>query len=231
MNVAQKPTAQLPTSCQTLLETSIKALNLTLSHAQIEQLSLFILLIQKWNKIYNLTAINTVDEMIKLHIIDSLAILPVVLGERIIDIGTGAGLPGIPLAIACPDKQFMLLDSNAKKTRFVQQAIVELKLTNVSVLHQRVESYRPELLYDTAITRAFASLQDIIKLTAHVIHPDGQLLAMKGQHAETEIAALPSTMIAHTRCTPLSLPGVNAQRCVIQITAITPDPLASTLES
>ncbi|MFZ4502588.1 MAG: 16S rRNA (guanine(527)-N(7))-methyltransferase RsmG [Methylovulum sp.] len=229
MNVAKKSSTQLPTSCQTLLETSIKALNITLSQAQLEQLSLFILLIQKWNKIYNLTAINAIDEMIKLHIIDSLAIQSLVLGERIIDIGTGAGLPGIPLAIACPDKQFMLLDSNAKKTRFVQQAIVELKLTNVAVLHQRVETYIPELLYDTAITRAFASLQDIIKLTAHVIHPDGQLLAMKGQHAATEIATLPSTMSAHTHCTPLSLPGVNAERCVIQITAITL--LASTLES
>ena len=133
-------------ACRTILESGLTALNLPNTPEQIDQLLAFIKLIAKWNKAYNLTAVRNNEDMARLHILDSLAILPHIEGKRVIDIGTGAGLPGIPLAIFMPEVEFVLLDSNAKKTRFVQQVILELKLKNVSVLHSRVEDYQPELV-------------------------------------------------------------------------------------
>jgi len=130
----------------------------------------------------------------------------------VIDIGTGAGLPGIPLAIYLPDIEFVLLDSNAKKTRFVQQAIIDLKLGNVSVCHNRVEQYHPEKGFDTAITRAFAGLSDIVQLTAHLLNKDGVLLAMKGQSPDVlELEAAITTLI------PVNVPGITAERCLVRI--------------
>jgi 16S rRNA (guanine527-N7)-methyltransferase len=154
-------------NCRNTLIDGIAFLNLSNDIEKLELLLHFINLIEKWNKAYNLTAIRNKEEMARLHILDSLAICPHLHGNRLIDIGTGAGLPGIPLAIFCPDIEFVLLDSNAKKTRFVQQAILELKLKNVSVLHSRVEDYRPTQGFDTVISRAFASMTDIMKLSAH----------------------------------------------------------------
>ena len=129
--------------CRKILVSGLEALNQNLTEHQIEQLLAFITLIEKWNKSYNLTSIRDRVSMVPMHLLDSLAIVPFIEGKRIIDIGTGAGLPGIVLAICFPDIEFVLLDSNAKKTRFVQQVILELKLTNVSVCHNRVELYRP----------------------------------------------------------------------------------------
>ncbi|TXK94350.1 16S rRNA (guanine(527)-N(7))-methyltransferase RsmG, partial [Methylococcaceae bacterium CS4] len=126
-------------SSRTLLLAGIEQLGLEATTAQIDSLLNFVDLIEKWNKAFNLTAIRGRDEMLRLHILDSLAILPFITGNKIIDVGTGAGLPGIPLAIFMPNVQFTLLDSNSKKTRFVQQAILELQLQNVEVVHSRVE--------------------------------------------------------------------------------------------
>jgi 16S rRNA (guanine527-N7)-methyltransferase len=150
--------------------------------------------------------------MTRLHILDSLAILPHIHGKRVIDIGTGAGLPGIPLAICLPDVEFVLLDSNAKKTRFVQQAILELKLKNVAVIHARVEQYQPEQGFDSITARAFASLSDIVALTAHLLNTDGVLLAMKGQIPEDELQQLDAAVI------PINVPDVEAERCLVKIT-------------
>jgi 16S rRNA (guanine527-N7)-methyltransferase len=198
-------------ACRTILESGLNTLNLPYKSEQIEQLLAFIKLIAKWNKAYNLTAVRNNEDMARLHILDSLAILPHIEGKRVIDIGTGAGLPGIPLAIFLPNVEFMLLDSNAKKTRFVQQVILELKLKNVSVLHHRVEDYQPEQGFDTITTRAFASLPEIIKLTAHLLSAEGILLAMKGHHPETELI--------HANCTiiPVKVPNVDAERCLVRI--------------
>jgi 16S rRNA (guanine527-N7)-methyltransferase len=138
--------------------------------------------------------------------------LPHIHGQSVIDIGTGAGLPGIPLAIYLPDIEFLLLDSNAKKTRFVQQVILELKLKNVHVIHSRAEDYQPEQGFDTIITRAFASLPDIIKLTAHLLSHNGILLAMKGQIPQIELAQVNGTVI------PVKVPEVDAERCLVRIT-------------
>ncbi|MDP3840574.1 MAG: 16S rRNA (guanine(527)-N(7))-methyltransferase RsmG [Methylococcales bacterium] len=200
-------------ACRTILESGLSALNLPYTPEQTEQLLAFIKLIAKWNKAYNLTAVRNNEDMARLHILDSLAILPHIEGKRVIDIGTGAGLPGIPLAIFMPEVEFILLDSNAKKTRFVQQVILELKLKNVSVLHSRVEDYQPELGFDTVTMRAFASLPDIMKQNAHLLSADGVLLAMKGQIPEAELAEID----AQTTLIPIHVPEVEAERCLVRI--------------
>jgi 16S rRNA (guanine527-N7)-methyltransferase len=200
-------------ACRNILESGLTALNPPYTPEQIEQLLAFIKLIAKWNKAYNLTAVRNNEDMVRLHILDSLAILPHIEGKRVIDIGTGAGLPGIPLAICLPEVEFVLLDSNAKKTRFVQQVILELKLKNVSVIHSRVEQYQPEQGFDTVTMRAFASLPDIMKLTAHLLSPNGVLLAMKGQIPEVELADIN----AQTTLIPISVPEVEGQRCLVRI--------------
>lgn len=200
-------------SCRKILVSGITALNLNVTEHQVEQLLDFIKLIEKWNKAYNLTAIRGREEMVRLHILDSLAILPHVEGKRVIDIGTGAGLPGIPLAICLPEISFTLLDSNAKKTRFVQQVVLELKLKNVAVLHSRVENYHPEQPYDAVLARAFAGLTDIVKLTAHLLGKHGVLLAMKGQNLEAELAEI-TTKKSVIR---ISIPGADVERCLVRI--------------
>jgi 16S rRNA (guanine527-N7)-methyltransferase len=200
-------------ACRNILESGLSELNLPHTPEQTEQLLAFIKLIAKWNKAYNLTAVRNNEDMARLHILDSLAILPHIEGKRVIDIGTGAGLPGIPLAIFMPEVEFVLLDSNAKKTRFVQQVILELKLKNVSVLHSRVEDYQPELGFDTVTMRAFASLPDIMKLTAHLLSANGVLLAMKGQIPEAELAEID----AQTTLIKINVPEVEAERCLVRI--------------
>lgn len=197
-----------------LLRDGLTTLNLPTDDEKVAKLLAFIALIEKWNKAYNLTAIRRRDEMVKLHLLDSVAILPYLEGKRMIDVGTGAGLPSIPLSIFCPDIEFQLLDSNAKKTRFVQQAILELKLPNVKVTHSRVEDFEPEQPFDTVLTRAFASLPEIIELTQHLISGNGTLLCMKGQTPEEELAAVnaQATLIS------INVPHIEAERCLVKIT-------------
>lgn len=196
---------------QILLREGLSALSLPSDADKEAKLLDFIDLISKWNKAYNLTAVRDKEAMVSLHLLDSLAILPHLHGQRLVDIGTGAGLPGIPLAIYQPDKEFVLLDSNGKKTRFVQQAILELGLDNVSVLHSRVEDYRPAALFDTALCRAFASMSEISKLTQHLLAEDGLLVAMKGQVPAQELTQLSQNY----RVIELVVPQIAAQRCVI----------------
>ncbi|WP_404359567.1 16S rRNA (guanine(527)-N(7))-methyltransferase RsmG [Methylotuvimicrobium sp. KM1] len=200
-------------TCRKRLQAGLDELNLTLGDEQIDRLLSFIGLIDKWNKAFNLTSIRDQEAMVSLHLLDSLAVLPYVTGQKVIDIGTGAGLPGIPLAVCRPDKTFTLLDSNSKKTRFVQQAVLELKLTNVQVCHGRVEDFASEHLFDTVITRAFTNLPDMLKMTGHLIAPGGVLLAMKGQYPEQELQQIGdgATVI------PIRVPGIEAQRCLIKI--------------
>lgn len=199
--------------CRKILVSGIDLLNLDVTDHQVDQLLAFIKLIEKWNKAYNLTAIRNREEMARLHILDSLAIVPHVEGRRVIDIGTGAGLPGIPLAICLPEIRFTLLDSNAKKTRFVQQVVLELKLKNVDVIHTRVEDYHPEAGYDAVLTRAFASLSDMVKLTAHLLAENGVLLAMKGQTPDAELAEI----TAKKSVVSISVPGSDVERCLVRI--------------
>lgn len=199
--------------CRELLQAGLHDLNLSIEVEPFERLLHFIELIGKWNKAFNLTAIRNNEAMISLHLLDSLAVLPYISGSSVIDIGTGAGLPGIPLAVMLPNKTFTLLDSNSKKTRFVQQAALELKLLNVQVCHSRVEDFKAENLFDTVITRAFTHLSGIMKMAGHLLAPGGILLAMKGQYPEEELRQLDydATVL------PIVVPGIEAQRCLIQI--------------
>ncbi|MGR8940726.1 MAG: 16S rRNA (guanine(527)-N(7))-methyltransferase RsmG [Gammaproteobacteria bacterium] len=199
--------------CRPILETGLDSLHIAWTDAQISRLLAFLKLIEKWNKAYNLTAIRGLEDMARLHLLDSLAVLPYIKGQCVIDIGTGAGLPGIPLAIFLPETQFTLLDSNAKKTRFVQQAVLELKLRNVEVRHSRVEAFNPEQKFDTVITRAFAALPAIIQSTLHLLNDTGVLLAMKGQNPQDDLAEVK----VKSSVVPIKTPGVDAERCVVII--------------
>jgi 16S rRNA (guanine527-N7)-methyltransferase len=182
-----------------------------------QRLLAFVRLLAKWNAAYNLTAVRDPEEMITRHLLDSLVLLPYLQGPRVLDIGTGPGLPGIPLAIARPDCAFTLLDANAKKTRFVTQAVGELGLKNVDVVQARVENYRPVEKFDTLVARAFSSIADMLKNAQHLCAPGGRFLAMKGVYPEGELAAIPADY-AVQEVAALNVPGLEAERHLVIIT-------------
>lgn len=198
--------------CREILQHGLSTMHLS-DDNKIEILLQYLKLIVKWNQTYNLTAIKEPEEIIRLHFLDSLTVLPFLQGNRVIDIGTGAGFPGIPLAIFLPEKSFTLLDANAKKTRFVQQAVMELNLSHVNVQHSRAEQFQPQQRYSTVIMRAFANLEKIMRLTAHLTADDGIVLAMKGRVNENELAQLS----APYRLIPVTVPELNADRCLVRI--------------
>ncbi|KUJ74085.1 16S rRNA (guanine(527)-N(7))-methyltransferase RsmG [Thiomicrospira sp. XS5] len=181
-----------------------------------EKLLDYLALLEKWNKTYNLTAIRDLDEMFIKHLLDSLSVAPIIDSQRLIDVGTGGGLPGIPLAILFPERQIDLLDSNSKKTRFLIQAKAELGLENVTVLHQRVEEYRPEQRYDGVVSRAFASLDDMLGWTEHLLAVGGHWWAMKAQKTQDEVAELPE-FAKMSQVFDLKVPDLDAQRTLIKI--------------
>ncbi len=199
-----------------LLAPGLKAMGITLPAGGEAQLLRYVELLERWNQAYNLTAIRDPGEMLTKHVLDSLAVLPFVSEGPVADVGTGAGLPGIPLAIARPELRFMLLDSNGKKTRFVTQAMAELKLGNVQVVQARSEAYHSSAPFVLVLSRAFASLADFAKLAGGMAAPGGRLLAMKGARPDDEIAALPAgfkLLAVH----PLKVPGLGAERCLVEI--------------
>ncbi len=175
----------------------------------------YIELLHRWNTTYNLTAVRDPAEMVTRHLLDSLSVLPFLHGDSIVDVGTGAGLPGIPLALACPEKQFVLLDSNGKKTRFVTHVATTLDLRNVAVVHARAENYRPVQPFATVISRAFAAILDFLRLAGHLGAADGRFLAMKGEVPAKELRALPAGFMTNVH--PLKVPGLKARRCVVEI--------------
>ena len=170
-----------------------KLANVEISPSQIKLLTNYLVLLNKWNQAYNLTAIRNIDDMVEHHILDSLSVLPFLHGNIYLDVGTGPGLPGIPLAIARPDCQFYLLDSNGKKTRFLQQVKYQLKLDNVTVIQSRIEDYQPDVIFDSIMSRAFALLKDFVTCTENLMRPNTRLIAMKGSHAQEEIKAIEDT--------------------------------------
>jgi 16S rRNA (guanine527-N7)-methyltransferase len=176
----------------------------------------YLALLYRWNSITNLTAIRNPHDMVFQHLLDSLTILPYLNGQRFIDVGSGAGLPGIPLAIAHPEKTFYLLDSNNKKTLFLKQVALTLDLKNISVIHSRCEQYQPEELFDAVLTRAFSSLKNMLLNTQHMLKPTGEFLAMKGVYPTEEIAEIPPAfrVIANHI---LKIKSVEQQRCLIRI--------------
>ncbi|NOR51936.1 MAG: 16S rRNA (guanine(527)-N(7))-methyltransferase RsmG [Gammaproteobacteria bacterium] len=193
------------------LSKGITELGLELSEAQQIQLLDYLDLLLKWNRVYNLTAINSHQSGVVRHLLDSLAIAPYIDGERLLDVGSGGGLPGIPLAIAYPEKQFVLLDSNSKKTRFLVQAKGELGLDNLNVVHSRIEEFRAERPFNTSLSRAFASLKDIVTLTGHLLDEGGALMAMKGQIDLAELADIPQDYRVEKKI-ELAVPGLQQEQ-------------------
>jgi 16S rRNA (guanine527-N7)-methyltransferase len=189
----------------------------SLPGADRQRLLVFVRLLAKWNAAYNLTAVRDPAEMVTRHLLDSLVLLPYLQGAHVLDIGTGPGLPGIPLAVARPDCSFTLLDANAKKTRFVTQAVGELGLKNVDVVQARVENYRPAQKFDTLVARAFSSIADMLEKTRHLCAPHGRFLAMKGVYPVEELAAIPADY-AVSEVAALQVPGLKAARHLAIIT-------------
>ena len=201
-------------SLETMLADGARALGIDLSSAQQQKLLDYVGLLNKWNKAYNLTAVREPTEMVVRHLLDSLSVLPYVQATEIIDVGTGAGIPGIPLAIALPSLKVTLLDSNGKKTRFARQAALELGLTNVEVVQARAEQYRNAT--PQVISRAFASLPDMLEVAGPLLAPGGRMLAMKAALTDVEMAGVRAPWQAQ-RIT-LKVPGLDERRQLIILT-------------
>jgi 16S rRNA (guanine527-N7)-methyltransferase len=179
----------------------------------------YVALMQKWNKVYNLTAVRDPQKMVTQHLLDSLAVLPHIAGRRVIDVGTGPGLPGIPLALANPALEVTLLDSNHKKTSFLRQACLELGLNNATVVCERVEAWRPEKKYDVVISRAFSDLAEFASSALHLCNDTGLMLAMKGVYPHEELTRLPAT-VALQGVEPLKVAGLDAERHLVLLRPI-----------
>nr|WP_241505937.1 16S rRNA (guanine(527)-N(7))-methyltransferase RsmG [Parahaliea mediterranea] len=199
------------------LEDGCRQLGLALADRQQQQLWDYLTLLAKWNRAYNLTAVRDPADMVRKHLLDSLAIAPLVDGQRLIDVGTGGGLPGVPLSIVYPEREIHLLDSNSKKTRFLFQVKTALGLDNMAVHHARVESHQPAAPFEAVLSRAFASLQDMVAGCRHLLAPGGQFLAMKGQYPGAELEAVASVCDIRA-VTQVSVPGLAQQRHLVAMT-------------
>ncbi len=197
-----------------LLVECLNRMSLNLSDQMIDQLMAYLNLIEKWNRVYNLTAIRERDEMIKLHFLDSLSILNHVEMEHVLDVGSGAGFPGIVLAITKPELKVTVMDSVNKKTTFMQQVKSELLLTNLNVVNARVEEYQPTTLFDGVITRAFSSIQDMLSMTEHTLQKNGAWLAMKSKDVKEELKKLGQNQYT---LIPLEVPFINAERYLVKL--------------
>lgn len=196
------------------LGAGLAALQLELDEGVVERLLDYVDLLARWNATYNLSAVRDPVDMVTRHLLDSLSVLPHVAGASLADLGTGAGLPGIPLAIATPPRAVTLVDSNGKKTRFLRAAVRELGLGNVRVVEARVE--QAEGVYDCITARAFASLADMLDWGGHLLAAHGTWLALKGRYPQDELAALPPGFGVE-RVLPLRVPGLDAERHVVVI--------------
>ena len=197
-----------------LLVEGLHRMSLNLSDQMIDQLMVYLNLIEKWNRVYNLTAIRERDEMIKLHFLDSLSILNHVEMKHVLDVGSGAGFPGIVLAITKPELKVTVMDSVNKKTTFMQQVKSELSLTNLNVVNARVEDYQPTILFDGVITRAFSSIQNMLLMTQHTLQKNGAWLAMKSKDVKEELEALDQNQFT---LIPLEVPFINAERYLVKL--------------
>jgi len=193
------------------------ALALPLEQRQQELLLEYLALMDKWNKAYNLTAVREPAQMVSRHLLDSLVIAPYLRGQRFIDVGTGAGLPGVPMAILFPQREFHLLDSNGKKTRFLFQVKTALGLDNMKVHHARVESFQPARPFDAVLSRAFASLGDMVGGCGHLLAPGSCFLAMKGAYPAQELETV-AAQCDITAVYPLQVPGLAEQRHLVEMT-------------
>jgi 16S rRNA (guanine527-N7)-methyltransferase len=203
------------------LEDGISTLGLTLPADAVTRLLEYHALLVKWNKAYNLTSVRKADEMIDRHLLDSLSMLPFIGAGALLDVGTGAGLPGMVLALARPDLPVWLLDSNGKKTRFLSQVKMMLRVGNVTVVQHRLESWQPERQFAQITSRAFATLSDMVSFSRHLLADDGRFLAMKGLSPDAELAELPPE-IKLLAISPLTVPGTDGQRHLVELGIQTP---------
>jgi 16S rRNA (guanine527-N7)-methyltransferase len=199
-----------------LLADGLRELHLELDEARRARLIELVDLLEAGNARFNLTAIRDRLGMLQKHVLDSLSVQPYLRGTRIADIGTGAGFPGLPLAIANPERRFTLIEATGKKARFVDETAAQLHLDNVEVVHERAEMYRPAELFDGVVARALASLADFTAYAGHLAAPQGRLLAMKGRRPDVEVAAIPRAyrLIAVHR---LKVPGLDDERHLVEL--------------
>jgi 16S rRNA (guanine527-N7)-methyltransferase len=192
-------------------------MDINLTDLQVSLLLDYIQLFHKWNKTYNLSAIRDIESQVDRHLLDSLSVVPYIEADNVIDVGTGGGLPGIPLAIMFPEKKFTLLDSAGKKTRFLFQVKTQLKLDNVQVENRRVESFQPECLFDAVISRAFASLKDMTDNCQHLLANDGVFYAMKGIYPTDELSEVEKNYKVSDSY-PLQIPREDGERHLLVLT-------------
>ena len=200
-----------------ILERGVTELGLKCPQSSREQLITQLELLLKWNRSFNLTAITEPEQIVTHHILDSLSVVPWIRGGQVIDVGTGAGYPGLPLAMTLPDIHVTLLDSRGKKIRFVDTVIRTTRLTNAVTVHGRVEDFRPEVKFDTLVARAFASLADIIQLGAHLVKPGGRIVALKGEYPIAELNTARASFEYGFDCQSVQVPGINAERHIVTV--------------
>lgn len=198
------------------LQEMLDKTSLQVTEDQKNKLIQLVELLNKWNKAYNLTSVRDPKQMLVKHIMDSIVVSPHLQGKRLIDVGTGPGLPGLPLAILNPDKQFFLLDSLGKRIRFIRQAVLELGLKNVTPVQSRVEEYQPEEKFDVVLSRAFASLQDMLFWCKHLPNELGHFLALKGQLPNEEITQL-DKQFEFIESISLQVPMLEGERCLVKV--------------
>ena len=194
-------------------------MKISATELQQKQLVGFVEMLNKWNKAYNLTSVRSPEQMLIRHVMDSLVVSPYLEGQRFIDVGTGPGLPGIPLAILNPDKEFVLLDSLGKRIRFQKQVQFELKINNFSSIESRVEAYQPEQKFDGVLSRAFASIADMLNWCRHLAKRNGLFYALKGQLTAAEIAAIP-TEFKLVDTIALEVPKLDEQRHLLKLVKV-----------
>ncbi len=199
---------------ETTLRDGARAMGVSLPPGAVDRLVDFRDELARWNKVHNLTAVRDPDEMVVRHLLDSLSLAPLMTGPRVIDVGTGAGLPGLVLAVALPALEFVLLDASAKRTTFVTHAVGRLGLTNVAVETRRVEDYRPPAAFDTVMCRAFAPIPRLLALAAHLCRRSGRILAMKGKVPRDELDQVGAGWRVDG-VIPVTVPGLDASRCVV----------------
>lgn len=210
MTTASDVIRDVDPSIESAIERGTEALPVALDSQQIHQLAALVGLLAKWNRVYNLTAVRDPHEMVTRHILDSLAVLPFLRGDSLLDVGTGAGLPGLPLAIARPDLSITLLDSSDKKLRFVRQVVAELGLDQATTVHTRMQAYQPAQPFAMVISRAVSSLSELYRMTHHLVRDDGRFLFMKGVQPDAELEDFEHA--GRLQIVQLQIPGLDAER-------------------
>lgn len=208
-------------SAERALRNGAEALGISLGDAQVGQLLHYLALLRKWNRAMNLTAIDDVSTAVSWHLLDSLAGAPFVRGRRWLDVGSGAGLPGVPLAVAHPGSDVVLLESRRKRGQFLRHTVTELGLANVTVVTERVEAYRPESKFDTLFARAFAAIPELLQSAGHLCRPHGRILVWKGVRPDKELNAIADCQNTNVEVYPIDIPGLDAVRHLVSITFTT----------